>query len=428
MNGNQALTSKIVGILQHQMFVKHNLEALIVSENNWVLKNLGQMAKYPELKHSMKSVRKAGKLLSDRLHLSDPDVHEIFQVANSWRDSHIYPMRSIYLTLRHRVRRNGHISGDMASRAKRMASIRRKLRDSNVNVKLDQMNDIAGCRAILDDMSQVNRLRASILNNFPHDLRQEWPYIDDPKKDGYRSHHIVFNFSPKSVEQEVFAGRRIELQIRTRLQHSWATAIEAVSLYKGDDLKHHQGDAKWLRLFSLVSAEFAETEGCSSILDVPDHQQRLSEIRSLAEEIEAIPFLRKINVATNYAENFLHDRGKYFLIIYKPDHTVDVENYSYAMQFNSRLAALEKESADGGGATNVVLVEVDKVENLIKSYPNYFGDVSLFTNNLERICTGKEPIEYTLAPQEIIAPKQPDRIDPKWMLRNQLGNRHYSKK
>jgi ppGpp synthetase/RelA/SpoT-type nucleotidyltranferase len=69
--------------------------------------------------------------------------------------------------------------------------------------------------------------------------------------DGYRSHHLSLEFKPAKKEDEAYAGRRIELQVRTRLQHSWATAIEAVSLYRNQDLKHHKGDADWLRLFAL---------------------------------------------------------------------------------------------------------------------------------------------------------------------------------
>jgi Region found in RelA / SpoT proteins len=88
-------------------------------------------------------------------------------------------------------------------------------------------------------------------------LREEDDYIARPKPDGYRSHHLMFNFRDRR-NAGIHDGRRIEVQLRTRLQHSWATAVEAVGLFRGEDLKGNQGNPKWLRLFTLMSAEFAE--------------------------------------------------------------------------------------------------------------------------------------------------------------------------
>lgn len=153
----------------------------------------------------------------------------------------------------------------MASRPKRMSSIRRKLATSTV--ELHKMQDLAGCRAIVGDIASVNALLERIHDRFPHDIRKEWRFIQEPKPDGYRSHHIAFKFKPRRHEDEHFEGREVELQIRTRLQHSWATAVEAVSLYRGEDLKHHKGDHEWLRLFELSSAEFAHIEQCPPVQD-----------------------------------------------------------------------------------------------------------------------------------------------------------------
>ncbi len=229
------------------------------------------MSKYPHLSFSMNEVRRAGELLKGHLSfdsesdLSRADVLETFKIANSWRDSHVYPMRSVRLSIQHRMRAL-QMGGLTASRPKRMHSIRRKL--SSGTMKLDQMNDLGGCRAIMDDIQGVRALLASIQADFPHTVRRQYPYIDEPKLDGYRSHHAVFEFCGKG-RSAPFDGRRVELQIRTRLQHSWATAVEALSLYRGEDYKHGKGDPDWLRLFQLVAAEFAYTEGCLVHPDMP---------------------------------------------------------------------------------------------------------------------------------------------------------------
>ncbi|RVJ27064.1 RelA/SpoT domain-containing protein [Sinorhizobium medicae] len=380
------------------------------------------MAQYPQLKFSMKAVRRSGERLAEKLIVVDEesyqDAQNIFQIANSWRDSHFLPMRSVYLSVRFRMLRGG-ISGDMAARPKRMASIRRKLRETST--KLDQMQDIAGCRAIINDIAGVRELTARIREKVPHSFRQEWPYIDAPKADGYRSHHLVFDFCPRKKDQEPYQGRRIELQIRTRLQHSWATAVEAVGLFNGQDLKHHKGSEEWLRLFQLVSAEFAHVEGCPVGPDVPCRSERIAEIKDLNHRLGAVGVLENIRTATHYAETFVYDRGKYFLIVYKADHTVEVENYDDSIQVTARLAKIERDIEGGSTNAKAVVVEVNKVENLVRTYPNYFGDVSLFVRNLRRITKGEDAQEYSLSPQQVVRPRPHERPDPSLLIRRYRG-------
>ncbi|MGO7686632.1 RelA/SpoT domain-containing protein [Rhizobium ruizarguesonis] len=376
------------------------------------------MAQYPELTFGMQAVRKAGEQLKGKLFVGEDgdisEAHMVFMIANSWRDSHFLPMRSIFLTTKYKLRKL-KIGGDMAARPKRMASIRRKLRESST--KLDQMQDIGGCRAILDDIAGVRALLDQVRQEFPHSIRREWPYIDRPKSDGYRSHHVVFHFNSRIRAQDVYEGRRIELQVRTRLQHSWATAVEAVGLFNGEDLKHHHGSSEWLRLFQLVSAEFAHVEGCPVGEGVPERPARIAEIKDLDARLSAVTLLENIRTATHYAENFVYERGKYFLIIYNENHTVEIENFYYPMQVTARQAALERQIEDGNIRSKAVVVEVDKIESLIRTYPNYFGDVGLFVQNLRRIINGKDAQEFTLLPQAVVRPRVEERPDPRLLIR-----------
>jgi hypothetical protein len=375
------------------------------------------MSQYPQLAYSFKDVRAAGKKLAGPIYFT-PDRRseaiEIFSVANSWRDSHIYPMRSIRASVRAHMKQAG-VRGDMASRPKRMPSIRRKLTDTTLH--LDQMQDLGGCRAILGDIDGVNRLVDRIRSRIRHGIRREWDYILQPKDDGYRSHHLSLEFRPASREDEHYAGRRIELQVRTRLQHSWATAIEAVSLYRGEDLKHHKGDGDWLRLFLLAGAEFAHVERAPFPEGVPDRSERIRELRDLNARLGAASMLENIKAATFYAENFLYERGRYYLLRYRPDHTVKIETYYDTMAATRALAAAERAAEAGESEENVVLVEVDKIDKLVDMYPNYFGDVNLFVRNLRLACSGQPGIEYTVAPQEIVRPRELEVADPSALRR-----------
>jgi hypothetical protein len=62
---------------------------------------------------------------------------------------------------------------------------------------------------------------------------------------------MVYKFRG-SGEEAVYNGRRVEVQVRTQLQHSWATAVEAVGLFRREDLKAGRGDLDWLRLFATT--------------------------------------------------------------------------------------------------------------------------------------------------------------------------------
>ncbi|KUM28336.1 hypothetical protein AU467_12705 [Mesorhizobium loti] len=374
------------------------------------------MAEYPHLGFSMRAVRKTGdRLASDIAFTGDltdaqyADIIETFTIANSFRDSHILPMRSVFYSVRHKLRANG-IKGDMAARPKRMPSIRRKLRDSSV--KFDQMNDLAGCRAILHDIKGVRTLIAGIEEGFPHSIRRQYPYIDNPKPDGYRSHHIVFNFQPNSEDQKGFEGKRVELQIRTRLQHSWATAVEAASLYRGEDYKHGQGDESWLRLFELAGAEFSYAEECPIVEGMPSHDDRVKELRELNKQLSAASVLENIKNATHFAETNRQDAGKYFLIRYRKDHTVMVEGYDSIIVASQELGQAEFRIATGQDDDKVVLVEVGKINKLAQLYPNYFGDVSLFVSNLKEICDGRKPVEYSMAKPQLVASRPREPVNP----------------
>ncbi|WP_156939913.1 RelA/SpoT domain-containing protein [Mesorhizobium sp. LNHC209A00] len=359
------------------------------------------MTEYPRLKYSIQAVRNAGDRLAKPMQFGQDttagqyvDTLRIFSITNSWRDSHFLPMRSVRFSVGHHIKAL-RLKGDMASRPKRMASICRKLRESTTN--LDTMNDIGGCRAIMPDIQSVRLLLASMRDKFPHEIRsREFNYIDEPKPDGYRSHHIVFKYRPRDADTEAFEGRRIELQVRTTLQHSWATAVEAVGLFRRQDLKHGNGEQDWLRLFQLMSAEFAQVEQCPIHVGVPEHDDRVRELRDINSRIGATSVLEDIPNLTLHSKNVAQSARnfRHLLVEYSADRNVAIQPFRTLMLGARKLEDIEKKIALRGVDSTAVLVEVDKVERLVEIYPNYFGDVSLFARILKSICSGKAAVEY----------------------------------
>ena len=136
------------------------------------------------------------------------------------------------------------------------------------------------------DVNQVDKLVAiykeSVAKN-PHDRPERietYDYIKEPKPDGYRSVHYVYKYRSKAEQNECFNGLRIEVQLRSQLQHAWATAVETVSTFTGQALKSNIGDAEWKRFFALMGSAIARREQRPVVPGTPENEYELLELMS----------------------------------------------------------------------------------------------------------------------------------------------------
>ena len=302
-----------------------------------------------------------------------------------------------------------------------MQSIRKKLRVRPEN--LTQIQDLAGCRVIVPSIGDVRKVIQFNKDNSAHEFFKDYDYISKPKKDGYRSFHRVFKFSPANDDEGHFQNRRVEIQFRTRLQHSWSTAVEAVGLYRGEDFKGGAGDGDWRRLFELMASEFATAENCPELEDAPSHKERVEELKDLDNKTNATVILENLSQAFNYTEMHIYEKAKYFLIEYDAElGEVYVKPYSNSLGGTESFDNIEAEIRRGK-SLNAVLVEADKIEALKAAYPNYFGDVHVFKANLKRIVKGKDAKEYKLPPEKVFPPPPKEVADTAWFRRHGLGSR-----
>ena len=147
-------------------------------------------------------------------------------------------------------------------RIKRIDTIMEKLRryqgNENGSMNLSRMWDIAGCRCILNSSNQdkLYQLQKVILKEFGQDSKIN-DHIANPKDSGYRSLHIYV----KDKETQ----KPVEIQIRNKEQHNWATLVEIVDLLYGTKNKEQGASGplgRFLFLFSnaknLSDEEFSE--------------------------------------------------------------------------------------------------------------------------------------------------------------------------
>ena len=314
-----------------------------------------------------------------------------YDIINNWRSSHSYPLQIIKMTLLTRAKRVDNQT-IVAQRIKRLSSIKLKL-DRNPNMKLSQMQDLGGCRAILGTPRRVFELvdayeNAAGKNPDRPQLLRKYDYISQPKADGYRSVHFVFKYKTPAVGPAVYNGLRIEIQLRSRLQHAWATAVETVSTFTGQALKSSLGDEAWRRFFALMGSALARREGTPIIEDTPKHLGQLKkELRECARQLDVQNRLKIYGDALQGVPGLQWAlEPKYFLLeLNLTTNRIVVNAYGEDAFEVATVDYLKVEKLEkAGSVTDAVLVSVDSMASLRRAYPNYFMDTRVFIDALNK--------------------------------------------
>lgn len=339
------------------------------------------MAKWIIPEFNRGKVGAAGTSLIDPARISDRD--DAFEVINNWRSSHGYPLQCLKMTLKMRAKRIDK-RALIAQRLKRLSSISVKLR-RNSHMKLSQMQDLGGCRAVVRRPGAVDRLVAlyehSTAKN-PHaraELVKKYDYIQNPKPDGYRSVHLIYKYRTKSRKRAHYNGLRIEIQIRSRLQHAWATAVETVSIFTGQALKSNVGDASWKRFFALMGSAIALRERRPIVPGTPeDPQELVAELRLLSKQLKIETVLRGWRGAVQIL-GARKDAHAFLLITDSTNNSIQVKGFAQQdlAKATDEYLIVEKQFADNPGV-QAVLVSVESLATLRSAYPNYYLDTSTF--------------------------------------------------
>jgi ppGpp synthetase/RelA/SpoT-type nucleotidyltranferase len=337
---------------------------------------------WTELNYSKKAVRRAGDYLIANLENIDVDTFlESYDILSNWRSSHAYPMQSMLGYFRKNAFEVDKHS-IVAQRLKRTPSILAKLRREG-GMKLDRMEDIAGCRIVVSSKSDVYLVRDKIKGGRTRNiLHRERDYIKYPKDSGYRGVHLVYKYNG---QKSSFKGHSIELQIRSKVQHSWATAVEVVGTFTGQGLKAGNGRDSWLEFFRLSSIAFQDIES-KKLQKNASSTERLELVKYI-DRLGVLPKLRAFAVSTKHLGSDKNNHGDYFLLILEIDKSnIQVQRFpNHGLdKATEKYASLEKEFKENPNK-DVVLVAADSVHGLKKAYPNYFADTTEFSKNIERV-------------------------------------------
>lgn len=348
-----------------------------------------------KLKHSKKSVRRAGDYFAhdnDLLESLDFDFDEYlrnFEIVENWRSSHSYPMQSMLGYFRNKAFDKDK-SSIVVQRLKRTPSILDKLRRES-RMKLDRMEDIGGCRIVVATKQHVYDVRNAILDGRTRNiLHRERDYIKKPKDSGYRGVHLIYIYNGEKKE---YNKHKIELQIRSKVQHSWATAVEVVGTFTGQALKANSGQASWLNFFKLASIAFEDIESKKAAKNVATKERK--ELITTIDKLGVLSRLRAFAVSTRHLGGDSDGKTAYYLLTLEIDKSnIKLRKYSTSQlsEASDKYAELEKEFKDNSNR-DVVLVSASSIRSLRKAYPNYFADTTEFAKYLNQLIEANKTVK-----------------------------------
>ncbi len=308
------------------------------------------------------------------------------EIVDNWRNSHFFPLNTFKVTLRGKAK-SIYAKAIVSERRKRLKSILAKLRNQP-QMRFTQMQDIAGCRAVMSSVKTVNELvDVYKRSDLKHKLLPIDDYIAKPRASGYRGVHLIYSYF--SDKNDTYNGLKVEIQIRSPLQHAWATAVETVGTFLGQALKSSQGQEEWLRFFALMGTYIAHLEKTVSVDGTPENLSELrEEIKFHARKLNVIWHLEAFAMGLTAMGAKQVPPAAYYLL----DLDVEARQLQIRPYKATELGTATQDAniLEGREESDVVLVAVSDLKALRRAYPNYFADTTVFCQTLQQI-TGVTP-------------------------------------
>lgn len=342
--------------------------------------------KYAKPNFSRSKVDQAGEVLRHAWEGGDVDDASLvsaLQVMNNWRSSHAFPLNTVTVSLK-KLARSTDPSSLIAQRLKRAPSILDKLEREKA-MSLARMQDIGGCRAVVSTVGEVSLLRTALkASRMKHVLKREFDYIQRPKPSGYRGVHLIYRYN--SDRNEIYNKLLIEVQIRSAIQHAWATAVETMGTFLKTSLKASQGPDEWLEFFQFASSAFARLEDTPRLHSSMTDASISSRLARKAKTLRVKSRLQKYGNSLRMVEQHPDSDARYFLMLLEPEtRELTIQGYraSELHKANSDYLELERAYPSEKGY-EVVLVAAESITLLRQAYPNYFLDTKTFLDLLDR--------------------------------------------
>lgn len=341
------------------------------------------------------SIRKIGEKLREGIELTEEEKLEF----DNFREAHNIIIKLFTIELKKVNFSKQHLT---ASRNKRIETIISKLCRPE-KPKLDRIHDIAGTRIIFENIKSledyIDILENTELVNFKEKINEDknrYNYIKNPKSDGYRSIHKVFYYSSNipysTLNEKCFnlENKKIELQLRTRLQHIWATTVEIYDIINKSNIKtgtHNKLETKEGLFFKKCSLVF---EGIESN-DVEKIKININEIfrdKDLVEiynRLKGIKNIKNIQLPKTLGSDevfiLITDLNKGKTTFFTTD-PIEKNDKQDTFLINASYRRLEEKNTKGEYI--LLLLTLGDIKKLKNVYPNYFLNTNKFISILKK--------------------------------------------
>lgn len=304
-----------------------------------------------------------------------------FNALLTWRNSFSTTLDYYFSKLNSKINKNDIIL--VARRLKRIESIKIKLQRFST-MRLSTLQDIAGLRVVLKNESALEKAYTQ-LRTLPdkHSLKKIDNYHNSPKSDGYRGVHLIYHTDHSIL---------VEVQLRTELQHIWATAVEIYGELQGTSFKTGDGEEEWREFFKLLSSYFAMKEDCEPL----EEHLTLSKKRlhsRLKKHIAKLKVIEQLNATTNNVEiivkkhNKTGRQGRYAILELDLKENITRIEIFNKKDINKAIEIYTQKELDlkDSHSKNIVFVNIEDIEKIQKSYPNYFLNTQKLLEILSKI-------------------------------------------
>ena len=200
--------------------------------------------------------------------------------------------------------------------------------------------------------------------------------------------HVIYRYK-SDKGKNYYNGLHVEVQIRSKLQHLWATAVETVDHFTRQAIKSNEGEKEWMDFFKLVSSAFANMENMPIVPGTPTDKSELRKrIQALAKQLKVVKKMNewaKIHKIIEKFEEGTKDKFDFYLLnLDLTTKELQISAYKRSQEefANSEYSRLEERMFKNKEDRDIVLVSADTTRELKKAYPNYFLDTKEFISKL----------------------------------------------
>ena len=134
----------------------------------------------------------------------------------------------------------------------------------------------------------------------------------------------MYAYDVRSAVNSHLKGLLIEIQYRTKFQHSWATAVEIIGHITENQPKFDRGDNKYKEHFALPSEIIARVyEKCEGPRKNLSNKELKKKFLDLEKETKILKTLREIKRKRSKIRV-----GKNFILNISKDGSLEVESFS----------------------------------------------------------------------------------------------------